>query len=115
MNNLLPRFACVAVCAAFLMASNAPAVAQSSPSYTGTITMLEGWRLGNVAFTISATGVPCNGQFVLNKSDAGTSKLFAMLVAAKTAGTPVRVYFGGCGPAESAGGDYAQVAYLYME
>ncbi|MBC8025493.1 MAG: hypothetical protein H7Y89_05855, partial [Steroidobacteraceae bacterium] len=77
-----------------------PAAAQAPPSYSGLITMLEGWRQGNVAFTLSATGVPCNGQFILNKSDAGTPKLFAILVAAKAAGTPVRAYFGGCGPAE---------------
>jgi hypothetical protein len=92
----------------------APAHAQAV-SYTGQISMLEAWPLGNVAFTLNTPGVPCNGQFILNKSDAGTNRMFAILVAAKAAGTPVRVYFVTCGPAELAGGNYAQVAYLYME
>src|SRR5688500_14218807 len=95
-----------------LVASAMPAAAQTQSSYSGLITMLEGWRQGNVAFTLSAPGVPCNGQFILNKSDGGTNKNFAILVAAKAAGTPVRVYFGGCGPAEgTVGSDYVQVAY----
>lgn len=99
-----------------LVAGAMPAAAQNPSSFTGLITMLEGWRQGNVAFTLSAPGVPCNGQFILNKSDGGANKNFAILVAAKAAGTPVRVYFGGCAPAEgTAGPDYVQVAYLYME
>jgi hypothetical protein len=102
------------VLAALALVMGAPAFSQS-PNFTGTITMLEGWASGNVAFTLSASGVPCNGQFILNKSADGTNRLFAILVAAKAAGTPVRVYYGGCGSAEGAGGNYAQVAYLYME
>jgi hypothetical protein len=44
--------------------------------YTGTITQLEVWITGNVAFTLGPSATPpCNGQFILNKSDAGTKNL----------------------------------------
>ncbi len=89
--------------------------AQTAAYYTGEITMLEAWRTGNVAFTLNAAGVPCNGQFILNKSDPGTPRLYAMLVAAKAADRTVRAYFDFCGPAEGYGStNYAQVAYLYL-
>jgi hypothetical protein len=76
---------------------------------------LEAWRSGNVAFTLNATGVPCNGQFILSKSDEGTKNHYAMLMAAKTAGRTVRAYFIGCGPAEGVpSSNYALVNYLYL-
>jgi hypothetical protein len=89
-----------------------PAHAQSATWYSGEITWLELWRSGNVSFTLSATGVPCNGQFILNRSEAGTKNQYAALIAAKLAGRTVSVYFDACGPAEGYGADFAQVAYL---
>jgi hypothetical protein len=92
------------------------AIAQAPAFYTGQVVMLEAWRAGNVAFTLNATGVPCNGQFILNKSDPGTKNLYALLVTAKAAGMNIRAYFDGCGPAEGYGStNYAQVAYMYLE
>lgn len=92
-----------------------PASAQSPEWFTGEITWLEVWRNGNVAFRMPASvAVPCNGQFVLNKSDPGTKNQYATLVAAKLAGKTVTVYFDACGPAEGYGSSYAQVAYLYL-
>jgi hypothetical protein len=104
-------------CAALLSGVIAAiANAQSPAYYTGEVLMLEAWRTGNVAFTLNASGIPCNGQFVLNKSDPGMKNLYAMLVAAKAADRTVRAYFDGCGPAEGYGStSYAQVAYLYLE
>lgn len=92
-----------------------PARAQSPAWFTGEITWLEVWRNGNVAFRMPASvAVPCNGQFVLNKSDPGTKNQYATLVAAKLAGKTVTVYTDVCGPAEGYGASYAQVAYLYL-
>jgi hypothetical protein len=89
--------------------------AQSPALYTGNVVMLETWRTGNVAFTLSAAGVPCNGQFILNKSDPGSRNLFAVLVTAKTTERAVTVYFTGCGPAEEySGTNYALLNYLYL-
>lgn len=97
--------------AAFVTSAHA-----QSAYYTGEVTMLEAWRSGNVAFSLSAVGVPCNGQFILNKSDPGSKNLYALLVTAKATGRTVRAYFDGCGLAEGYGGtNYAQVAYLYLE
>ena len=93
---------------------NLPAQAQAA-YFTGQITMLEAWRTGNVAFMLSAPGVPCNGQFVLNKSDDGTKNLYAMLLTARATGREIKVYFTNCGPAEGAStSNYAQVNYLYL-
>jgi len=103
-------------CAAAAIAGfNLPTNAQSAAYYTGEVTMLEAWRTGNVAFTLSVSDVPCNGQFILNKSDPGSRNLYAILVTAKASGRTVRAYFDGCGLAEGYGGtNYAQVAYLYL-
>jgi hypothetical protein len=89
------------------------AAAQTPNWYSGQITWLEVWKTGNVAFRLSASGVPCNGPFILNKSDPGTKNQYALLVAAKLAGQSVTVYADACGAAETYGGNYAQVAYLY--
>ena len=99
---------------ALAVLSVGPADAQGQ-QFSGKVAMLEAWRQGNVAFTLATTGVPCNGQFILNKSDLGTKNMYAMLVAAKTTGATVRVYFEGCGSAEGTSTSYAQVAYLYLE
>lgn len=91
-------------------------VAQAPAYYSGQVTMLEAWRTGNVAFTLSAAGVPCNGQFILNKSDLGSKNHYAMLLTAKASGQNIRAYFDGCGQAEGYGStNYAQVAYMYLE
>jgi hypothetical protein len=100
------------VCAAV---SPPPVRAQSPAWYSGEVIWLEVWRNGNVAFRMPTNvAVPCNGQFVLNKSDPGTKNQYATLVAAKLAGRTVTVYFDVCGPAEGYGASYAQVAYLYL-
>ncbi len=91
-----------------------PAYAQGQ-QFSGKVSMLEAWRQGNVAFSLTAAGVPCNGQFILNKSDAGAKGMYAMLMTAKATGATIRVYFDGCGPAEGTSISYAQVAYLYLE
>lgn len=83
-------------------------------SHTGQVTTLEVWTSGNVAFTL-AGATPCNGQFILNVSSAGTKNQYAALLAAKQSGKPVRIYSGSCGPAEGYGGNYALVDYLYVE
>jgi hypothetical protein len=89
--------------------------AQTTNSYvTGNISWLETWKSGNVAFTLTAT-TPCNGQFILNKSDPGFKNQYTMLVAAKLADRPVRVYLGSCIAAEGGGGNYAEVVYLYYD
>jgi hypothetical protein len=89
-----------------------------SPVYaadiTGTVAMLEVWRNGNVAFTLSAPISECNQQFILNVSSPGTKNMYAALLAAKKTGAPVRVYTGGCGLAEQYGGSYNIVEYLYV-
>ena len=100
----------VLACSAGISSAQAPAY------YVGQVTMLEAWRTGNVAFTLSAAGVPCNGQFIVNKSDPGAKNLYALLVTAKSTGQNIRAYFDGCGQAEGYGStNYAQVAYMYLE
>jgi hypothetical protein len=103
------------VVAATLLLGSTPAAAQSPAYFTGEVSMLEGWQTGNVAFTLFASGVPCNGQFILNKSDPGAKNLYAMLLTAKASGKTVTVYFTTCGVAEGYGStSYAQVGYLYL-
>ncbi len=107
------RATLVAACVGLVLTT--AAFSQSPAYYTGEVLMLEAWRTGNVAFTLDAPGVPCNGQFILNKSDPGSKGLYAMLLAAKAAGRTVRAYVDGCGAAEGhSGTNYAQVAYLYL-
>jgi hypothetical protein len=89
--------------------------AQTTYSYvSGNIIWLETWKSGNAAFTLSA-GAPCNGQYILNKSDPGFKNQYAMLVAAKLADRPVRVYIGNCIASEGGGGSYAEVVYMYYD
>jgi hypothetical protein len=82
---------------------------------TGTITQLEVWRSGNVAFTLSENIESCNGQVILNLSDPGFKSMFATLLAAQATGQPVRVVTTGCGPAENYGGSYNIPAYIYAQ
>jgi hypothetical protein len=86
--------------------------------YTGTISQLTAWVTGNVDFKLALTSTgepPCNGQFILNRSDPGTKNMYAALLAAKKTGTPVRVTSTACGPAENYnGGDYNLVTYIYV-
>lgn len=88
---------------------------QTPPNYTGNIVWLEVWKSGNVAFTLTASGVPCSGQFILNKSDDGFKNQYAALIAAKLADRPVRVYAGACIAATGGGGNYIEVVYLYYD
>jgi hypothetical protein len=76
--------------------------------------MVEAWPSGNVAFRITTAGVPCNGQFILNRTAAGTRNLYALLLTAKATGRQVRVAQSTCGPADDYGGNYAIVNYLYL-
>lgn len=82
--------------------------------YTGTVDMLEVWTNGNIAFTLNTTGVPCNGQFIINQSWVGAKNFYAMLIAAKTADREVSVYNVQCGFADGTAVNYALVAYLYL-
>ena len=81
---------------------------------TGTVAMLEVWRSGNVAFTVSGVSAPCNGQFILNASDPGFKNLYAAVLAAKKTNAQLMVATGGCGPADNYGSDYNIVTYLYV-
>jgi len=93
----------------------ATSVRADAVNVTGNIDMLELWFNGNVAFTLSPAVSTCNGQFILNVSDAGTKNQYAALLAAKTKGVRVRVYGGGsCGPAEGSGGSYNLISYVYL-
>lgn len=82
--------------------------------YTGNVVVLEVWRTGNVVFTIDVAGLPCNGHFILNKSDPGTKDAYAMLLSAKSTDRTVRVYFDVCGPAEGGSGNFAQIQFLRL-
>lgn len=105
----------VIMTASALLAGAATANAQSVPaSYQGTVSWIEIWKNGNVAFTLNASGLPCNGQFILNKSDPGLKNQYAALVTAKSTGGTVRVWAAQCLPAEEYGASYAEVTYLYL-
>jgi hypothetical protein len=65
-------------------------------------------------FTLDATGVPCNGHFILNKSDPGTKDFYAMLLTAKSSERTVRAYFDACGPAEGGTGNFALIQFLRL-
>ena len=83
-------------------------------NFTGTVDMLETWPSGNVAFTLNGATGPCNGQFILNHSSAGTKNLYALLLAAKSTGKQVMVVQSTCGAADGYGGSYGLVDYLYL-
>lgn len=75
---------------------------------TGKIGMLEVWQNGNIAFTVvddagtNLVASKCNGQFVLNRSAAGTKNQYAILVTAHTLGKKVAIsYDDTCGTAEN--------------
>ena len=100
-------------CIALAAAIAAIGINQSAyaADYTGTVGMLEVWRNGNVAFTLSVPATTCNGQFILNASDPGSKNQYAALLAAKRTGTQVRVIAGTCGVAEN----YNSVLYNIVE
>src|SRR5690349_13682917 len=85
-------------------------------NFTGSIDMLEVWKSGNVAFTLTTSTGTCNGQFMINGTtgDPGAKNIYAAVLAAKKTGSPVRVYTSGCGPADGYGGNYNLVLYLYV-
>ncbi len=99
--------------AALLISSGATVQAQVPNWYAGSVTWLEVWKSGNVAFRLDAANPPCNGQFVINKSDPGFKNLYAALIAARLAERPITVYAAACVAAEGYGGNYASVEYLY--
>src|SRR5262245_36006501 len=92
----------------------------SAANYTGTVTWVEVWRIGNVAFRLSdpasAAGCNGNGTFILNATDAGAKNLYAALLAAKKTGTVISVSSGACVSADYTGGGnvYMIVDYLYL-
>jgi hypothetical protein len=92
-----------------------PLAQAQATSFTGNVVWLETWKSGNAAFTLTASGVPCNGQFILNKSDPGFKNLYAMVIAAKLVDRPIRVYVGNCISAEGGSANYAEVLYLYYD
>ena len=87
----------------------------NAAEFTGTITWMEVWRNGNIAFKLSdsASASSCNGQFILNASDAGARNQYAVLLAAKLNEGQVQVNTYACGQADSYGGNYNIVEYLY--
>jgi hypothetical protein len=85
-------------------------------SYTGTISWIEVWPNGNVAFTVTGATLPCTlQQFVLNASNPGTRNHYALLLTLKSQGKPVRVSSSTCGPAEGYGSNYALVDYMFFD
>ena len=86
--------------------------------YAGSISTIEVWAYGNVAFQLSGVSGTCaNGDwFVVNKSTEGGKNLYAALLAAKLADKAIRVNSAGCGPADGFGTTpYLQVNYLYID
>jgi hypothetical protein len=88
----------------------------NASTHDGTVAQLEVWPNGNVAFTLNGTTVPCNGQAIVNASQAGVKNLYAALLSAKIAGKPVRLWTSVCGPADGYNPSvlYATVDYLYV-
>ena len=96
--------------AALCLASGSACAAQ----YTGLVSILEVWRNGNIAFTLSPAIPGCNSQVILNASAAGTRNQYAALLAAKKSGSQVSVYVSGtCIAAEGYGGGYHDPLYIY--
>jgi hypothetical protein len=89
--------------------------AQLPAYYTGNVIWLEVWKNGNVAFTLATSGVPCNGQFVINGGLEGARNAYAALLGAKLADKPLRVYVGSCVTPPGTSGSYADVNYLYID
>jgi len=88
-----------------------------SASYTGTIEIIEVWKIGNVAFRLNGVSATCgtSNWMVINKSAEGGKNMYAALLAAKLADRPIRVWSPGCGPADSYNTTpYVQVDYLYL-
>jgi hypothetical protein len=84
----------------------------SASTHDGTVAQLEVWPNGNVAFTLNGATVPCNGQAIVNASQAGVKNLYAALLSAKIAGKPVRLWTSVCGPAD---GYYPSVLYATVD
>jgi hypothetical protein len=85
-------------------------------NYTGTISWIEVWPNGNVAFAVTGVTLPCAlQQFVLNGSNPGTKNQYALLLTLKSQGKPVRISSSTCGPEEGYGANYALVDYLYFD
>jgi hypothetical protein len=80
----------------------------NATSYSGTVSLLEVWPNGNIAFSLSGATLPCNGQAILNKSQDGTKNMYAALLAAKHTGKTVSIEVTGCGTAD---GYYPNVLY----
>jgi hypothetical protein len=82
--------------------------------FTGTIGLLEVWKNGNVAFSLSGV-TTCNSQFILNLNDPGTKNQYAALLAAKTQGKAISVHTGAtCIAAQGYGGSYNEPLYIYV-
>ena len=84
-------------------------------TYTGTVSMLEVWESGNIAFTLATSTPTCNGQFILNASAPGAKNQYAAVLAAKAKGSQVTVYVSGnCTPADGfSGSSYNEPLYIY--
>jgi hypothetical protein len=88
----------------------------NAAGYSGTVSMLEIWPNGNIAFSIVGVALPCNGQSIINKSVPAAKNMYAALVAAKSAGRRITLSTSSCGLAE----DYSPnvfcniVDYLYV-
>jgi hypothetical protein len=95
---------------AFCLASGAAFADQ----YTGSVSILEVWKNGNIAFSLLPAVPGCNSQMILNASAPGTKNQYAALLAAKNTHTQVSVYVTGtCIAAEGYGGGYHDPLYIY--
>jgi|SRR6185312_11351068 hypothetical protein len=86
-------------------------------TYTGTVTMLEVWENGNIAFTLGTSTPTCNGQFILNASAPGAKNQYAAVLTAKSKGSQITVYASGnCIAADglTGGSSYNESLYVYV-
>lgn len=83
--------------------------------FLGTVSMLEVWRNGNVAFTLNTSVGTCNQQFVINASAPGAKNQYAAVLSAKTTGRRIRVDTSGCGPADNYGSSYNIPEYIQVQ
>jgi hypothetical protein len=101
------------VLAAVSLSMSMPVLAEQ---FTGTVSILEVWNNGNVAFSLVTVPAMsrCNNQFIINKDDVGLKNQLAVLLAAKRTGTPVAVYTdGACIAAWNYGGNYNWPQFVY--
>jgi len=99
---------------AILFSSMSLSMPALAAQFTGTVSILEVWNNGTVAFSLSPSVNRCNNQFIINVADGGLKNQLAVLLAAKRTGTLVSVYTdGACIEAVGYGGQYNWPQFLY--